>query len=121
MTDRPATDQVGRSPERVTRRRRSRLRRLDLLVTRLRRAGAHASIDVLIRDRPAPADIPLLDFCLKQSSGAASGSPQPEIFQRVTQSPSGDLARVIEAWPDLPEAIRDAVVAMVRATARSDD
>jgi hypothetical protein len=29
-----------------------------------------------------------------------------------------DLARVVEAWPALPEAIRAGIVAMVRAAAK---
>ena len=35
--------------------------------------------------------------------------------QRAARKPSPDLARVIDAWPVRPEAIRAGIVAMVRA------
>jgi hypothetical protein len=30
-------------------------------------------------------------------------------------APSADLARVVEAWPKLPESVRAGILAMVRA------
>lgn len=36
--------------------------------------------------------------------------------QRATPNPPPDLAAVIDAWPELPEAIRAGIVAMIRAS-----
>jgi hypothetical protein len=35
--------------------------------------------------------------------------------QRAAANPSHDLTQVIDSWPELPEAIRAGILAMVRA------
>ena len=44
---------------------------------------------------------------LSAEDGAESGAPA------LTNPPNPDLARVVSAWPDLPEAIRRAVLALI--------
>ena len=48
-----------------------------------------------------------------RATAGATGSCQPD----VTTGP--DLAAVVEAWPDLPEAIKAGIVAMVKAASGS--
>jgi hypothetical protein len=49
---------------------------------------------------------------LSPEGGAKSGSAAVEI-----RPIDPDLARVVTAWPELPEAIRRAVLALVNSTA----
>jgi hypothetical protein len=56
------------------------------------------------------ADVPGHNPCNGNTYGDAVG----EVALRVAQLPTDpDLARVVEAWPHLPEAIRRAVLALV--------
>jgi hypothetical protein len=50
----------------------------------------------------------------KSSKGLAPTDPQP-LAQTLARETSIDpeLARVIEAWPDLPQAIRRALLALI--------
>ena len=50
---------------------------------------------------------------LSESGGAESGADRP-IFEHF----SPDLQQVIDAWADLPEAVRTGIVAMVKAAGR---
>jgi hypothetical protein len=44
----------------------------------------------------------------------------PEAKNRLPQPPAdADLARVVEAWPSLPEAIRRAVLALVETVGKT--
>ncbi len=50
---------------------------------------------------------------ISDQGGAESGAPDAPNALRRPNDPS--LCRIIDTWPDLPEAIRAGIVAMVRA------
>lgn len=49
-------------------------------------------------------------------SVASTALAEGEATQNPTQSLPDDLARVVEAWPTLPDAVKAGVLAMVRAS-----
>jgi hypothetical protein len=66
-----------------------------------------------------------VDEAVKQGSDALEGSSAEDCSNRARnreQNCSSDpaLARIVKAWPTLPEAVRRGIVAMVEA-ARSGD
>jgi hypothetical protein len=48
-----------------------------------------------------------------QDAAANQGIPKAADAGIAPNPPTSDLARVVSAWPDLPEAIRRAVLALV--------
>jgi hypothetical protein len=42
----------------------------------------------------------------------------PVLIAVPARGPNDDLAEVVQAWPELPPAMREAVVAIVRAVSR---
>jgi hypothetical protein len=90
--------------------------------------GAPAA-DPRLTSRLKPAD-PGLSWTERATRGATHGSdgePDPDaprkldVERRVEFLPpqDTDLAAVVDAWPELPEAIKAGILAMVKAAARS--
>ena len=51
-----------------------------------------------------------------RQKGAEMVANRPRVTTEITTGPPPDLASVIEAWPSLPEPIRAAILALVKAT-----
>lgn len=54
----------------------------------------------------------------RETGGCYEGAAQnPAQFYPQPPTPDGELAEVIEAWPYLPDAVRKAVLGLVRSAA----
>ena len=58
------------------------------------------------------------DSQTRAARGAARSAPGIEVGQDVLDD--ADLRRLIEAWPNLPDALRRWIVAMIDATGHRD-
>ena len=65
-----------------------------------------------------PAQIPR-ETPISETGGAECGAPDaPDARNRPDDS---DLCRIIDAWPDLPMAIRRAILAVIETSASGEE